>query len=237
VTFVLVHGGGFGSTAWDRLIPFLGGPVLTVDLPGRGRRRSTDVKAVTAEDCARAVVDDMAAAEVTDAVLVGHSLAGVTLPRVMALAPERLRHVVFVSTIVPAHGEPVMTTMDPGVRAAVETAIAAGIYSPGAGAGLETLCNDLDEEQTAFVVSARTDDSVLLLTEPADLAGLAQPVPRTYVRLASDRRVPPPLQDACAARCGGDVVTVDAGHMVMVSKPRDLAGVLESIRLTAAPVG
>ena len=33
---VLIHGGGLDSRCWERLAPHLAGPVLTVDLPGRG---------------------------------------------------------------------------------------------------------------------------------------------------------------------------------------------------------
>jgi pimeloyl-ACP methyl ester carboxylesterase len=35
---VLIHGGGFDSRCWDLLLPCLKGPVVAVDLPGRGRR-------------------------------------------------------------------------------------------------------------------------------------------------------------------------------------------------------
>jgi pimeloyl-ACP methyl ester carboxylesterase len=235
MTFVLVHGGGFGSVAWDRLIPFLPGPSLAVDLPGRGRRADVDLASVTPQDCADAVVADMADAGITDAVLVGHSLAGVVVPRVLALAPERLRAAVLLSAIVPDHGENVMTTMAPETRAAVLPALADGIYRPGAGAGLEMLCNDLDDEQTRFVIDSRTADSVLLLTEPMDLSGVAQPVPRWYVHLTLDQRVPPALQDECNARWGGERVPLDTGHMAMVAKPRELAAILEAIRRSPVP--
>lgn len=230
MTYVLVHGGGFGSSAWERLLPFLPGRVLAVDLPGRGVRADVDLAGVTTQTCAEAVVADMVAEDVQDAVLVGHSLAGVTVPRIMALAPERLRAAVLVSAIVPRHGEPVMTTMDPATRAAVEPALTSGVYSPGAGAGLEMLCNDLDADQVEFVVQSRTNDSARLLSEPADLSGLTAPVPRWYVHLTLDQRVPPALQDACNVHWGGRRVTLDTGHMAMVADPRGLAEILEAIR-------
>jgi hypothetical protein len=131
---------------------------------------------------------------------------------------------------VPAEGENVMTTMDPNTRAAVEPTLQAGVYSPGAGAGLEMLCNDLDEEQTSFVVRSRTDDSVRLLTDPMDLTGLRTPVPRWWIGLNLDQRVPPSLQHDCNARWGGRVLTLDTGHMAMVADPVGLAAHLNAIR-------
>ena len=38
MTFVLVHGGGFAGSCWERLVLLLDGDVHVVDLPGRGNR-------------------------------------------------------------------------------------------------------------------------------------------------------------------------------------------------------
>jgi hypothetical protein len=88
----------------------------------------------------------------------------------------------------------------------------------------------LNEEQTEFVVNSRTHDSVRLLTEPNDLSGLGQPVPRWYVHLTLDERVPPTLQDECNARWGGERRTLATGHMAMVANPQGLAEILDAIR-------
>jgi hypothetical protein len=121
-------------------------------------------------------------------------------------------------------------TMAPATRAAVAPTLDNGVYRPGAGAGLDQLCNDLNDEQTEFVIGSRTHDSVLLLTKPNDLAGLAQPVPRWYVHLTLDQRVPPALQEECNARWGGERRTLATGHMAMVANPQGLAEILNAIR-------
>ena len=64
----------------------------------------------------RAVVDEIVGNDLHDVVLVGHSLAGVTLPGVVGAVPDRLRHVVFVSAAVPPDGGRVIDTLDPGMR-------------------------------------------------------------------------------------------------------------------------
>ena len=61
-------------------------------------------------------------------VLVGHSFAGVTVPRVLDLLPDRIRHVVLVSAVVPPDGSRVLDQVDPGVRDLVEQSIAGGVY-------------------------------------------------------------------------------------------------------------
>ncbi|GAB3245408.1 alpha/beta fold hydrolase [Nocardioides dilutus] len=229
MSFVLIHGAACGSSSWERLIPLLDGEVLAVDLPGRGSRADQDVRAVTLEDCGKAVVTDILAADLTDIVLVGHSFGGVTVPRVMSLLPERIRQVVLVSAVVPEDGTRVLDQIDPDVRAAVEASIAGGIYSIDAEAARAMLCNDADAEQSAFILERMVDDSAALLTEVVDLSGYTLPVPRTYVHLSEDHCYPPELQTRSSERIGADVVTLDAGHMALVTRPDEVASILNGL--------
>src|SRR5207302_1089765 len=104
MSFVLIHGAGFGANCWDELIPHLNAEALAVDLPGRGTRADVSLRAITLADCAGAVREDVEAKDLRDVVLVGHSFAGVTVPRVLDLLPDRIRHVVLVSAVVPPDG-------------------------------------------------------------------------------------------------------------------------------------
>src|SRR5690348_8561443 len=108
MSFVLIHGATLGADSWDRLTPLLEGEVLAVDLPGRGARADVDLRTVTLEDCGKAVAADIVDRDLTDIVLVGHSFGGVTVPRVMALLPDRIRHVVLLSAVVPENGTRVL---------------------------------------------------------------------------------------------------------------------------------
>ena len=81
---VLVHGGGFAASCWDRLVPLLPEPVVALDLPGRGSRPAPLV-GLTIGHFVDAVVDTLEADDLRDVTLVGHSLAG------HDLATERLQ--------------------------------------------------------------------------------------------------------------------------------------------------
>lgn len=227
--FVLVHGAGMGADCWDRLLPHLSRPTVAVDLPGRGARSDVPITSVDLDDCARAILDDVAAAGGDDLVLVAHSFAGVSVPRVMAELAPRLRHVVFLSAVVPEDGTCVLDQIDPAVREAVRAATADGIYSQGRDAARMMLCNDMDSEQTEWTLDRVVDDSAALLTETVDLSGLAIDVPRTYLRLTKDACYPPELQERSAARVGGEVAYLDTGHMAMVTAPEQLAALLDAV--------
>lgn len=229
MSFVLIHGATMGADCWDRLTPLLDGDVLAVDLPGRGGRADVDVRTVTLEDCGKAVVADILRRDLTDIVLVGHSFGGVTVPRVMALVPERIRHVVLLSAVVPRDGTRVLDQIDPDVRTAVEAGIAGGVYSVGAEAARAMLCNDADDEQSAFILDRVVDDAAALLTETVDLSGYRLPIPRTYIHLSDDRCYPPELQTRSAESIGAEVVTVSSGHMAMVTVPDRIATIMAGI--------
>src|SRR3954447_26549833 len=203
--FVLVHGAGCGANCWDRLLPHLDRPAIAVDLPGRGRRADVPITSVTLGDCAQAILDDVASVEGDDLVLVGHSFAGVSVPRVMNELAPRLRHVVFLSAVVPPDHTAVLDQIDPAVQEFVRTATAGGVYSQDREGARVMLCNDMDAEQTQWTLDRVVDDSAAPLTEKVDLGGLATDVPRTYVRLTNDACYSPELQERSAVRVGGEV--------------------------------
>src|SRR4051812_12350248 len=106
--YVLVHGAGMGASCWEPLLSHLDGPAVAVDLPGRGSRADVPIASVTLEDCAEALRESIAAIDADDLVLVAHSCAGVSVPRVMSELSARLRHVVFLSAVVPPDGTSVL---------------------------------------------------------------------------------------------------------------------------------
>ncbi len=230
-TFVLVHGGAHGAWCWSPLLPFLEAPALALDLPGRGKRPA-DLAAVTGESSAAAAASDIERAGLTDVILVGHSMAGITLPRIADRIPERLERLVFVSCTVPLQGQTVLETLDPDLQSMASEMEIGETLSNGFGEqqAREMFCNDMDEQQTKFVLDNLCPEAPQILSEATDLAGLRHPIPRSYVRLLRDQSLSPELQDRCIAALGTvDVLEIDSGHNVMVSNPQALAQLLNGL--------
>jgi len=104
--FVLVHGMSHGGFAWDlvkRRLERDGHRVVAPDLPGHGRRAHERRRASVAT-YARAVADAAIQAGFSRAVLVGHSMAGLVIPRAAELIPARLERLVFLAAVVLPHG-------------------------------------------------------------------------------------------------------------------------------------
>ncbi|MGI5128004.1 alpha/beta fold hydrolase [Pseudonocardia sp. CA-107938] len=229
MSFVLIHGAGYGASCWNELLPLLDGESLAVDLPGRGTRADVDLRSVTLQTCAEAVVADVLAADLRDVVLVGHSFAGVTVPRVVAAIPDRIRHVVLLSAVVPPDGSRVLDQIDPDVRTLVEQSLAGGIYHQSRDGARAMLCNDMDEATAGSTLDRLVDDAAALLSERVDLRGYDLDVPRTYIRLTADQCYTPDLQERSALLTKAAVEWMDTGHMAMISAPAALASLLNRI--------
>ena len=152
MTFVLVHGGAHGSWCWERMIPHLESDAVAVDLPGRGANPAP-LDSLTSEDWAQAVVETITELGAAKVILVGHSLAGITLPRVAEAIPERLARMVFVSCVVPPDGGSVIDILTPEIRPLAEQNLRQKQASalPEAVAR-EMFCGDMTEEQARFVL-------------------------------------------------------------------------------------
>src|SRR6185312_13958872 len=174
MNLVLVHGSGFDSSCWDPVLPHLKTEAAVVDLPGRGRRPG-DLAAVGLDDFAAAVAEDIKATGWERVVLVGHSLAGLTIPRVAKLIPEAIGRLVFVSSNVPPHGNSCFDTLDPAVSDGVRANIAAnGGVSPALTREMAVglYGNDLDAEQTEWMLAHSLPEAGRVYEEPCDLSGL-----------------------------------------------------------------
>jgi pimeloyl-ACP methyl ester carboxylesterase len=228
---VLVHGGTFAASCWDLVLPHLRTPALAVDLPGRGSRPA-DLTTVTLDDFTAAVASDIDASGWDRTLLVGHSMAGITLPRVVGLREDVLAGVVFVACTVPAHGQSCAEAM------ALEVTDDAAVRldepaddTTGEDRARRSFGNDLDDEQYAWMTDRMLDgEAFRIVAEPCDLSGLTDAVPRFWVRLGRDAIVTPAMQDEGIGNVGGaEVIHLDAGHMAMVGRPVELAGILDDI--------
>jgi pimeloyl-ACP methyl ester carboxylesterase len=245
---VFVHGGAHGAWCWEPLLPYLEGGSLAVDLPpksvrgGPGRLESLpELRTLTIDDFARSVLADVDAAGIDRFVLVGHSMGGLTISEVARRVPDRVEHLVYVSCMVPPEGGSAIEALPADLQAMTRQAVEEmrrGGANPIGGLDEEStramFCNDMDEEQARFVLDRTGTEVAVALAEPVTRAGIPPALPKTFVKLLQDQSLSPEHQDVLVenlrASPGGDVdvVTIDSGHDVMISRP-ELAEVLNPI--------
>ena len=176
-------------------------------------------------------VKDIEDADATGAVLVGHSMAGVSLAGIVDQVHDRLRHVVFVSCVVPSDGASMVSELRPDLAELARSAspTPAGVW-PGKKILAQTMCAGMDEGQTSFTLDVSVPEAFWPMHDPVDLSGLRHAVPRTWVKLLHDRSPSPEQADIYAERVDcPEVVELDTGHFAMITHPQELADVLNQI--------
>src|SRR5262249_46231117 len=90
----------------------------------------------------------------------------------------------------------------------------------------DKLCHDPGAEATAQMRERGTNpEPSALFFQPAT-PGQLPDVRRLYVKLTRDRALHPEVQDRLAAGIGAEVRAIESGHTVMLSRPAELASVL-----------
>lgn len=247
--FVLVHGGAHGAWCWQPMLPHLDRRALAVDLPPEAIRGVTvavapppETATIGLREFADSVLEQIDAAGLERFVLVGHSMGGLTIAEVARRAPERVARLIFVSCLVPPEGGAVVDALPAAVREMTREAMTrarAGdvALGPGMDDALKRhmFCNDMDEELTRFVLDRCGHECPSAFLDTVTRAGIPASLPKTYVRLLQDQALEPVVQDEQIAHLraspGGEVeiVELDCGHDAMVSRPRDLAALLNRL--------
>jgi pimeloyl-ACP methyl ester carboxylesterase len=232
---VLIHGGSHAGDCWEPTVEALDArapqtPVLAVDLPGR-RQEPGDLASLTMEQCVASVVAQIDAAGLDEVVLVGHSMAGITMPGVATvLGADRCREMVFLSCCIPPEGDTVLATLGPIIRfIASHSPSRAGVAKPMAKPVARWMfCNGMTPEQRRFALSHLHPDAAGITSQRVTRAGLDRAIRRTWIELLRDRSLKPSMQQAFIDNLGGvdKVITLDTCHNAMISEPDALAAIL-----------
>jgi pimeloyl-ACP methyl ester carboxylesterase len=227
MTFVLVHGAWHGAWCWELLVAELerrGSRAVAVDLPSD----DPDVDAsgyaeLVAAEC------DRQDGPVT---LVGHSLAGLVLPRVALRRP--VERYVFVSGAVPLPGRSFAEQFgletikaEPDMHATANDELERS-YWPDPEQAIAGLYDDCPRELAEWAVSKLRPQARAAPREPFAAARLP-PLEGGVVLSREDRMFSPDwMRIAARERLGLEPVELDGGHSPMLSRPTELAELLIS---------
>jgi pimeloyl-ACP methyl ester carboxylesterase len=231
---VLVHGGTHAGDCWDltvdeihRLEPDL--TVLAVDLPGR-RGKPGDLLTLTADDWVDSIVADIEEAGLDDVVIVGHSMAGVTVPgAVTKLGASRVREMVLAAACVPHEGASMVDVIAP-VTAAIarRNAKKAAPYTVHPLVARIFFLNGASRVRRKHMEGRLYPESNRVFLERISRRDMPTDVPRTWILTTRDRTHSIKEQRASIAALGGvqTVIPIDTCHGLMVSEPARLAEIL-----------
>jgi pimeloyl-ACP methyl ester carboxylesterase len=230
---VLVHGGAHAGDCWDltldeihRLEPTL--KVLAVDLPGR-RDRPGDLRRLTIADWVDSVVADIEDAGFDEVVIVGHSMAGLTVPGVVTkLGASRVREIILAAACVPHEGAAMVDVVAPFTAAiSRRNARKDAPYTVHPLLARLFFLNGATRARRRFMAGRLYPESNRVFLERVSRRDMPD-VPRSWILTTRDRTHSAKEQRASIAAIGGVhmVIPIDTCHGLMISEPERLAEIL-----------
>lgn len=230
-TVVLVHGAFADATSWNGVAAVLrehGYQVVTPDNPLRGPANDAAAVQRTLDTISGPVV------------LVGHSYGGAVISNVHDPKVESL---VYIAAFAPVRGEPAQLLLDPfrfpGSRL-LPPVLQLRIVDDAngiAGNNLDgyiapesfhdTFAQDVSAATAADMFAHQRSIAVVANVEPSGAPSWAA-IPSWNLISSGDRVIPPASQRFMAERMGAHTSEIDASHASLVSRPAEVAAVIEA---------
>ncbi|OBG99145.1 hypothetical protein A5698_10530 [Mycobacterium sp. E136] len=221
--YLLVHGAFNGGWVWDALAEQL----------RAGGHRVHVVKQLPSGGSDPAVLGDLSAdvnhvrqvlmTTAEPVVLVGHSYGGMVITE-FADHPK-VRHSVYLTALWPKRGQSVLNQLGdvlPNVFVRREDGTME--MTDDFELARQSFCSDLDRDQSQMILSRFVLQSAASYSSPS-MAG-ERTHPATYVIATGESANSVAAQEAWSTNAD-HVVRISAGHMAQLSRPRELADVLE----------
>jgi len=233
-TFVLVHGAWQSTGTWDLLAPLLqkrGHKVILPILRGLG----TDQKNLTSDIALHQHIEDVATeleALPDQAVLVGHSYAGMVISGAVEVNPSKVQRLVFMDAFIPEDGQCALDLLPPEIGSffrKVATERGDGWRLPS-GEGQLDLWGLKPGEARDFVRERLCDFSLRCFEEPLSLGENRKAhIPATFVTCVAEGYPARPFFEQFAKKArtlGWQVQELETGHDCHVERPAEVADIL-----------
>jgi len=218
VSIVLVHGGFVDGSGWEdvhRILKKDGFSVSIVQNPTKSLADDVDVT--------RRAID----AQGKSVILVGHSYGGVVATE--AGNHPNVKGLVYIAAFAPDRGESVSSLIkDPVPGAPVPPILPPqnGYLFLDKAKFAASFAGDVSPAKASFMADSQVPWGVEALTGAVTEASW-RVKPSWYLVAKDDKMIPPAAQRSMAQRAGSAVMEVPGSHAVYVSRPKDVAQLIE----------
>lgn len=226
IGIVLIHGAGLGSFIWDDLKPLIKNPVLTIEFPNRevGDKVNNNLNF---DDYKKSAIEQIEKWNNHNFVIVTHSIGGCVGLSLADHFAKKVVGFVGISSAIPTNENSFISCL-PFLQSLLMPLIL-NLFGtkPPQKAIEQTLCNDLTSEQTSEILKRFTPEAKLLYTTKVNYKSLD--IKKLYIKLTNDKGFSVQLQDKMIKNLTAQkVVTMDSGHLSMISKPKELSEILNN---------
>src|SRR5919205_1150033 len=228
-TYVLLHGAWHGGWCWRPVADALraqGHWVFTPTQTGVGERKHLLSREITLDSFVTDLANVIEAEDLQDIILVGHSFGGLAISGVADRMPERIRHLVYLDSLILEGGQSPFGVLPPEVVASRRKLVEEqgnGIAIPAP--PVTAFGIPEDHPSAAWVRRHLTPHPVGTYESPLKLT---KPVgngrPRTYIQCVNPVYAPlEPVRQWVKRQQGWAWKEIAAGHDAMVTNPAELA--------------
>ena len=217
-SIVLVHGGFVDGSGWEAVYKILKKNGYSVSIVQNPTLSLADDVTATKRIIAR---------ESAPVVLVGHSYGGVVITE--AGNDSRVAGLVYIAAFAPDKGESVAALIkDPQPGAPVPPIMPPqdGYLFLDRAKFAASFAADVAKEKAEFMADSQVPWGVEALN-----GAISEPAWRTkpswYLVATDDKMIPPPAQRFMSKRAGSTVVEAAGSHAIYVSKPEEVAALIE----------
>jgi pimeloyl-ACP methyl ester carboxylesterase len=218
VSIVLVHGGFVDGSGWEEVHNILTKDGYAVTIVQNPNRSLADDVAFT-----KNAID----AQAGPVVLVGHSYGGAVITE--AGIHPKVRGLVYIAAFAPDKGESVSSLIKnppPGAPVPPILPPQNGFLALDKAKFAAAFAADVPPKKARFMADSQVPWGVDALngaiTEPA-----WKTKPSWYMIATADKMIPVPAQRSMSKRAGSIVVEVVGSHAIYVSKPKEVAALIE----------
>jgi pimeloyl-ACP methyl ester carboxylesterase len=221
IGLVLIAGAGLGAWVWHDMVASLTMPSLIISFP-----EAESKKSMSLDDYTRSALEQIRNWQGVDRyVIVGHSIGGIVAMQLAHLLDGQTSGLIAIGAVIPKNGGSFFSALPFPQKVIMPLLTRLAGTRPPDSVIKKSYCNDLSNIQAIEVVKRFQPESFAMYGDECKVT--APDVPCLYIKSLKDQNISPSSQDTMAANLKADITTLETGHLPMVSKPTELARVLD----------
>lgn len=227
VAIVLLHGAGLGAWIWDDVLENIAYRALAIDFPGRGIHADVPTKKLSLSKYVESVYTDLKQLRSRKIIIVAHSISGILGLELVNQLQDRLVGFIALGAVFPKADGSFISSMPRMNGIILRIMLSLAGTKPPNSAIESSLCVGLDKRHSQEVINRFIPESKKLYT---DKVQKRLSIPHSlYVNLTQDRELTNKIQQQMMENLRPDqIVDLKSGHLPMLSKPSELARIVNN---------
>ncbi len=237
--FLLLPGGGMSAWIWEKVIPLLEAPSIA-PLYRLEENNVENRKKATIQDCVNYHKQLIDASGLEKVVVVGHSGAGALAAAIAKEITDKICSVIYISANIPKNHSATVDSLPFLLRVINKLAIKSQVNTDSrpmqknANMIRKYFCNECDQETLEFVLRQEMlSEPLCLALEEYDFDNFPK-IQQVYIVLTKDKTQTVAQQKEMMKHLAVvEKREIESDHMVMLSKPGEIANVLNEVLRSA----